>query len=121
MAYERAGERLAPASVFFWRLFFNLLLALILIVASLAVGMWGYHTYEGDSWIDAFADASMILSGMGPLGPLTTPEGKLFAGGYALYSGLFLVATASLILAPILHRFLHRLHAADEDENPPER
>jgi hypothetical protein len=118
MAYERAGDRLAPAGVFYFRLFRNLVLALVLIAASLAVGMWGYHTYEGDSWLDAFADASMILSGMGPLGPLSTPEGKLFAGCYALYSGLFLVATASLILAPILHRFLHRLHAADEDENP---
>jgi hypothetical protein len=121
MAYERAGERLAPTYVFLWRLFVNLVLAAILIVGSLAVGMWGYHTYAHEPWIDAFADAAMILSGMGPLNPLETPQAKLFAGGYALYSGLFLVAAASLILAPVLHRFLHRLHASDEDENPPGR
>jgi hypothetical protein len=61
-------------------------------------------------WIDAFANASMILSGMGPLTPLQTWGGKLFAGLYALYSGLALIAATSLILAPIVHRGLHRFH-----------
>jgi hypothetical protein len=61
-------------------------------------------------WIDAFANAAMILSGMGPLAPLRTWGGKLFAGLYGLYSGLLLIAVAGLILAPIIHRVLHRFH-----------
>jgi hypothetical protein len=61
-------------------------------------------------WIDAFADASMILSGMGPLSPLKTPGGKLFAGCYALYSGLLLIAVTGIVLAPVVHRLLHRFH-----------
>lgn len=120
MGYELGRERLAPTHVFVGRVLTNLFVVLILVAGSLAVGMWGYHTYEGEPWIDAFADAAMILSGMGPLGELTN-EAKLFAGGYALYSGLFLVAAAGLILSPVLHRILHRMHAADEDENPPQR
>jgi hypothetical protein len=78
--------------------------------------MWGYHQFEGETWLDAFAEAAMILSGMGPLSPLHTPEGKIFAGCYALYSGLVLVFASSLILAPVLHRFLHSMHV-DDDAN----
>ncbi len=72
--------------------------------------MAGYRHFEGMEWIDAFASASMILSGMGPLTPLQTSGGKLFAGLYALYSGLSLIAATSLILAPIVHRALHHFH-----------
>jgi hypothetical protein len=61
-------------------------------------------------WIDAFANASMILSGMGPLGELHTWSGKLFAGLFALYSGLLLIMVAGIVLAPVVHRFLHRFH-----------
>lgn len=118
MAYERIGDQVAPHWVFVFRLVRNLVLALGLITGSLAVGMWGYHTYESKPWIDAFAEAAMILSGMGPLSAPNTDAGKLFAGSYAIYSGLFLVATAGIILAPVLHRLLHHMHAADEDENP---
>lgn len=118
MAYERVHEDLAPAHVFIFRLVRSFVLALALIAGSLAGGMWGYHTYEAKPWIDAFAEAAMILSGMGPLSAPQTYDGKLFAGGYAIYSGLFLVATASIILAPALHRLLHSIHVADEDENP---
>ena len=114
MAYERARDKLAPAHVFIGRVLTNLVLVAVLVAVSLAVGMWGYHTFEGEPWIDAFADAAMILSGMGPLGPLSNDAAKLFAGAYALYSGLFLVAAAGLILSPVLHRILHRMHA-DED------
>ena len=111
--YERAGDPLAPVAMFYRRLSANLLIALCLIALSLAVGMSGYHFLAGLAWIDAFQNAAMILSGMGPVDTLTTPGAKLFAGLYALYSGLALVATAGLILAPILHRFLHRFHLED--------
>jgi hypothetical protein len=72
--------------------------------------MAGYRYLEGMAWIDAFANASMILSGMGPLGPLQTWGGKLFAGLYALYSGLALILATGIVLAPVVHRLLHRFH-----------
>lgn len=116
MRMEQLDQPLAPRSVFAVRVVRSLALALTLIATSLAVGMAGYHHFETMSWIDAFANASMILSGMGPLAAVTTSGGKIFAGSYALYSGLLLIAIAGVVLGPVLHRFLHRLHLADEDE-----
>jgi hypothetical protein len=80
---------------------------LILIAISLLAGMVGYHTLVGLPWIDAFLSASMILSGMGPLASPATFAGKLFAGLYALYSGLALILVAGIILAPVAHRLFH--------------
>ena len=121
MAYERLKDPIAPPRVFAARMAGNAILVLALIAVSLGVGMLGYHRYEHMSWIDAFANASMILSGMGPLGQLSTYEGKLFAGAYALYSGLFLIIAAGLLLAPPLHRFLHQLHLDDDDGGGPDK
>jgi hypothetical protein len=88
--------------------------ACLLIGLSLVVGVIGYHYFEGMNWIDAFANASMILSGMGPFGPLTTSGGKIFAGLYALYSGLVVILATGVILAPLFHRVLHRFHVEGE-------
>ena len=77
---------------------------------SLAAGMAGYHWLEGMSWLDAYANAAMILSGMGPLDPPKTAAGKLFAGTYALYSGLAVLVAAALLLTPVFHRVLHQFH-----------
>ena len=82
----------------------------ILIGASLLVGMAGYHYLEDMAWIDAFANASMILSGMGPMGELHTTCGKLFAGFYALYSGLTVIVATGVILSPVLQRVMHKIH-----------
>ena len=116
LGYERAREPLVSRRVFLYRLTANLRLALGLIAVSLFVGMLGYHFLGGLAWIDAFQNAAMILSGMGPVDLLTAFSAKLFAGLYAIYSGLALVATAGLILAPIIHRFLHRFHLEDESD-----
>ena len=83
--------------------------------------MVGYHSFERLSWIDAFANAAMILSGMGPLAPLTTTGGKLFAGFYALFSGLALITIAGVVFAPVVHRFLHRFHLEHESGEEKER
>jgi len=72
--------------------------------------MLGYHWLEHMRWIDAFANAAMILSGMGPIDPLKTDGGKLFAGLYAIYSGLAVILIAGVVFAPVVHRFLHRFH-----------
>jgi hypothetical protein len=84
--------------------------------ATVFVGMAGYHFTEHMSWLDAFANASMIASGMGPLAPLATVGGKLFAGLYALFCGIVLIAAAGLILTPVFHRALHTLHIDEDDE-----
>jgi hypothetical protein len=101
---------LAPPAVFLRRLLASTAVGLALVVASLAVGMAGYHGYEGLSWLDAFLNASMILSGMGPLMSPVTTGGKVFAGIYALYSGFAVLVIAGVMLAPAVHRFLHRFH-----------
>ena len=79
--------------------------------------MAGYASFEGMGWIDAFANASMILSGMGPLSPLQTAGGKVFAGAYALFSGLVLVVATSVVLAPVLHRMLHQFHVEEDEKD----
>ena len=115
--FESKYEPLLSRAKFVQRLAGCFLTAMCLIGASLAVGMVGYHQFEGMPWIDAFANASMILSGMGPLGTLQTFGGKLFAGLYALYSGLLLIFVAGLLFAPIVHRVLHRFHLEEEEES----
>jgi hypothetical protein len=81
-----------------------------IIAACLGIGMVGYHCLEKLSWIDAFLNAAMILSGMGPVATLQTTAGKLFAGCYALFSGLALISIIGIIMAPVVLRFLHKFH-----------
>jgi hypothetical protein len=83
---------------------------LALTVVGLMIGMAGYAEFEDMSFTDAYVNAAMILSGMGPLGELKTTAGKLFAGSYAIFSGLVIVIATGFVLAPIFHRVLHRFH-----------
>jgi len=110
LGYESKHQPLLGRSRFIRRLARSLAAATILAGISLLGGVLGYRYFEGMEWIDAFANASMILSGMGPLTPLQTWGGKLFAGLYALYSGLTLIFATGIIIAPIVHRVLHRFH-----------
>src|SRR5438128_1676298 len=91
--------------------------ASLVLTFGLGIGMAGYHLLEHMPWIDAFANSAMILSGMGPLMSLTTFGGKLFAGFYALFSGLAFAAILGLVLAPVFHRVLHRLHQAQPKDS----
>ena len=116
MPAAKKTPQLASRRVFAARMAVSLAWSGALIAASLAIGMWGYRAFEHLTWIDAFESAAMILSGMGPLAVMHTAGGKLFAGLYALYSGLVLIAAASLLLAPVLHRIVHRLHIQDSDQ-----
>lgn len=81
-----------------------------ILALSLAVGMWGYEHYEHLKWRDAFLNAAMLLGGMGPVKTDLSEGGKLFAGLYALYSGLVVIAVAGLLLGPSVHRLMHRVH-----------
>jgi hypothetical protein len=112
--YEHHKQPLAKRSVFAKRLALNGVIGLILLAFSLGMGMIGYHFLEGLSWIDALLNASMILGGMGPVAPLQTAAGKLFASFYALYSGVVLLAAVGILVTPIYHRFLHRFHLAED-------
>jgi hypothetical protein len=85
----------------------------LLIAFSLSIGIAGYHFLGGLAWIDSFLDAAMILSGMGPLSPLHSDAAKLFAGCYAIYCGIALIATTGVMLAPVIHRALHKFHLED--------
>ena len=87
-----------------------------IILGSLTIGVLGYHLLEGLPWLDALLNASMILGGMGPVDALRTDGGKLFASIYALYSGLVVLVAAGILLAPIAHRVMHRMHM-DENEH----
>ena len=108
--YESRDKPVLPRRAFARRLARNFGVASVLVAVSLAGGMVGYHFLEGMDWLDAFANAAMILSGMGPLEPLRTAPGKLFAGLYALYSGLAVIVATGILIAPVVHRMLHRFH-----------
>ena len=101
---------LPPRREYLARFVRSLGLGLCIIVVCLGIGMVGYHFLENLSWIDAFLNAAMILSGMGPVATLQTHAGKLFAGCYALFSGLALISIIGIIMAPVVLRFLHKFH-----------
>jgi hypothetical protein len=115
--FEARHQPLLNRAAFFRRLARHFLASVLLIGGSLLGGMAGYRYFEGMSWIDAYANAAMILSGMGPLAQLETFGGKLFAGSYALYSGLAVIVAMSIILGPVLHRLLHNFHLQSDKEN----
>ena len=102
----------------------HLAATLLLVFASLGLGMIGYAHYEGLPWRDAFLNAAMLLGGMGPVEQPVTDGGKIFAGLYALYAGLMFLAVAGILLAPIIHRMLHHLHwelPSDPDSDEDDR
>ena len=117
LGFESKRQPLLSRSAFVGRLIVSFALSSLVIGLSLLGGMAGYHYFEGMTWIDSFANASMILSGMGPLATLQTSAGKLFAGFYALYSGLALIVAVSVVLGPVVHRVLHRFHLDGEDSD----
>ncbi|MEO6073587.1 MAG: hypothetical protein ABIP67_10075 [Burkholderiales bacterium] len=114
--FEHVSKPVIPRRQFASRLMRASLLGLGLIVASLAIGMAGYlWFFPKIDWADAFVNAAMILSGMGPLAVPETTGAKIFSGCYAIYSGLMLVMSAGVVFAPLVHRFLHKLHADEDD------
>jgi hypothetical protein len=112
--YEHHKERLLPIRAFFWRLVRHAGIAVLLVMISLFGGMLGYVHFERLSWLDGFLNAAMLLGGMGPVELPQTTDGKLFAGIYALYSGMVFLVVAGVILVPVVHRILHKFHVEDE-------
>ena len=113
--YEHVSEPVAQMPHFLRRQLRSVGVGLVLVLVALLAGMVGYHQLFRLSWVDAYVNAAMILSGMGPMAAPDTDAGKIFAGTYALFSGIAVLAIAGVIAAPLVHRFLHRMHA-DADE-----
>lgn len=114
--YENRDDALISKGEFLRRLGHSFLVVAMLVGVSLLAGMVGYREFEGFSWTDSFLNASMILGGMGPVNPVVTEGGKIFAGVYALYSGLAFLVLAGLLFAPIAHRILHSFHYDADQE-----
>lgn len=108
--FEHRTAPLLPLRLFFIRIFQRGVLAAFILVAALAVGMIGYHSLENLSWLDSFLNAAMILSGMGPVTPLTNPDAKIFAACYAIFSGIAFVSLIGVAFSPVVHRWLHAFH-----------
>ena len=117
MKFEHRTQPLLPRAAFARRVARHLGFAVGIIAVSLVLGVLGYHGFEGLSWLDATLNAAMILGGMGPVTPLSTDAGKLFASAYALFAGVVFLVAVGLFLAPIVHRFLHHFHLDLEGEN----
>ena len=119
--FETRKQPVASRNVFVNRLTRNAISSAAIVAASLVVGTCGYIYFENMRTVDAFANASMILASMGPLNPLLTDGGKIFAALYAIFSGFLLIGISTLMLAPIFHRILHRFHVDEHDADPPQR
>jgi hypothetical protein len=114
--YEHRSQPILPRSRFYVRLARSGAIGLAIITPSLVVGMAGYHWLEGLGWLDSFLNASMLLGGMGPVNAPVTGGGKLFAGVYALYCGFVVLVVAGLLLAPMLHRLMHKFHLEQQGD-----
>ena len=108
--YEHRRARPIDRHRFLRRLAGHAGAALGLVILSLGLGMWGYQHYEALPWRDSFLDAAMLLGGLGPVHAPRTDGGKVFAGLYALYAGLVFIVVAGILMAPVVHRLLHRFH-----------
>jgi len=114
--FERKSQPLAPRKVFLSRLYRNIRIAAILLAACLLIGIIGYKYGGPMSWIDALHNASMILSGMGPVATINTVGGKIFSSFYALFSGVAFITNIGILIAPVAHRFFHKMHAEETTE-----
>ncbi len=113
--FEHKSEPVIPWQLFIRRLYVSFGLGAALILVSLTVGIAGYHYFDGLMWIDAYLNAAMILSGMGPISQPHSAAGKIFAGLYALYSGFAVLVIAAVAFGPFVHRMLHKLHVDEKD------
>jgi hypothetical protein len=111
------NQALLPKELFLQRFGKYLLLAGSAVMVALAIGVLGYHFVAQFTWIDSLLNAAMILTGIGPVGQLTTTKAKLFASAYALFSGVVFLSSIGIFIAPLFHRLLHRFHLEGQKYN----
>jgi hypothetical protein len=114
--FEHKREKLLSWPRFARRMALSYLLAAGIVFFALAIGVLGYHFIARLSWIDALLNASMILTGMGPVDPMKNTPSKLFASAYALFSGVVFLSAMGIVLSPIFHRILHHFHLDDTEQ-----
>jgi hypothetical protein len=107
--YEIHTEALLPRRLFLRRMARHGVVAAAALLISLIIGMIGFHWLGPQAWLDAFLNAAMLLGGMGPVGNFERPAGKIFAGLFALYAGVIFLGASAVLLAPVVHRVLHKL------------
>lgn len=116
--FEHHRQPLLPRAAFVRRVVRYAQIALVLVGVSWLIGILGYRIFEGLSWIDAILNSAMLLGGMGPVTELHTDAGKLFASFYALFSGIIFLVAVAVLMAPVVHRLLHKFHLeVSEDGN----
>ena len=113
--YEHVSQPLLKPREFYRRVLKNLFFACFVLFISLVIGIVGYHQTSDAGWIDSLHNASMILSGMGPVIEIKTTAGKIFSSFYALFSGIVFISNIGIILAPAIHRLIHHLHLQEDD------
>jgi hypothetical protein len=112
--YENKKQPLATRRVYYKRQLRNIIYFTAFLLICLGVGIIGYHYTAGIAWLDSLHNASMILSGMGPVAEIKTTSGKWFSSFYALFSGVAFITNISILLAPAVHRFFHKLHLEEK-------
>ena len=112
--YEHRTHRLLAWPAFLRRAGRHVFWAFLILLSAVGLGTSGYHTVGSLNWIDSFLNASMILSGMGPVDRMETTAAKLFAAFYALFSGLIFIGVIGIVLAPWLHRLFHWVHLEEQ-------
>jgi len=115
MKKNNKQRNILPPRDFARRMIRFFLISTGMVIISLLIGVWGYHYFADLGWTDSLLNASMILTGMGPVDKLTTQEAKLFASIYALFSGVAFLTTVAVFLSPIAHRLMHLLHVDDDE------
>jgi hypothetical protein len=118
--FERKTDDLLSRTDFLRRIGRSFGITVLIVVFSLAIGSAGYHYFENIEWVDALLNAAMILTGMGPVNAMQSTSGKLFATFYALYSGIAFLTMMAIMLAPMIHRWLHHFHLDEGDDDTPE-
>lgn len=114
--FEHKKQPLISRKEFLYRLSLNLMLSLVILAASLGIGVFGFRYINHSSWIDSLHNASMLLGGMGPVVEMVNDSAKIFSSVYALFCGVVFITNIGVLLAPVIHRILHHFHLGDENE-----
>jgi len=111
--FEHKHQKLLPTHRFLRRMVASFGIAAVVVLSALSAGVLGYHYTADLPWLDALLNAAMILTGMGPVDPMVTDTAKLFASGYALFSGVIFLSAMAIVLSPVFHRIMHTFHVDD--------
>lgn len=112
--FEHKDKPLISTSRFYKRQLKFFAYAFMLLFISLSIGMVGYRLFTGMDWVDAYLNAAMVLGGMGPVDIMPNNAAKIFAGSYAIFSGVVFLTTVAVLFAPLVHRLLHTMHIDDD-------